>query len=74
MRNSSNQLCKAHKEKLINIILKHAPQAKIYLFGSRAREENHKGADIDLALDAGGAISRKIIWKIEEEIEDSTIP
>lgn len=63
-----------YKEELIAIIKKHIPQAKIYLFGSRARKTHHPGSDIDIALDAGIVLDRGIIGEIKEEIENSTIP
>lgn len=63
-----------YKTKMLEIIQLHLPTAKIYLYGSRARNENRKGSDIDIALDTGNVIDIKIMWKIEEAIEDSTIP
>ena len=63
-----------YKKKLISIISKHLPQAKIYLYGSRAREDSRQGSDIDLAVDAGEKINWGILCKITSEIDDSTIP
>ena len=41
------------QKKIVAIISALIPQAKIYLFGSRARGTNSEWADIDIALDAG---------------------
>lgn len=41
------------KKKIIDIISVLIPEAKIYLFGSRARGTQSKHSDIDIALDAG---------------------
>jgi predicted nucleotidyltransferase len=45
------------KEKIIKIIEIFFPDAKIYLFGSRARGDNTERSDIDIAIDAGRRIS-----------------
>lgn len=50
------------------------PECKVYLFGSRARNDNSLGADVDIALDAGFLIDSKIIYKIRDNIEESNIP
>ena len=63
-----------YKEKLIEIISKHLPEATIYLYGSRARGDQSKGSDVDLALDIGKPIDLSIISAIKEEIEESNIP
>ncbi len=62
------------KKKIILIIKKHIPDAKIYLFGSRARGKNSPGSDIDIALDAGEKIDRFFIGNINEDLEESNIP
>jgi len=58
------------KKKIIAIISALIPDAKIYLFGSRARGTNSNYSDIDLALDTGYKISNvdldelKTIFKV----------
>ena len=61
------------KETLIQVIHKHIPNCRIFLFGSRARETNHEGADYDIALDAGIKIPRKIMLDIDGDIHESDI-
>ncbi|MFH1643842.1 MAG: nucleotidyltransferase domain-containing protein [bacterium] len=63
-----------YKEILIDIITKYLPNSKIYLFGSRATQTHHEGSDIDLALDNKEKIELKIIFKIQDEIEQTSIP
>jgi uncharacterized protein len=63
-----------YREQIIEIIKKHLPEAKIYLFGSRSRGTNHPGSDIDIAVDTSHKIDRSIIHKIKDELEDTTIP
>jgi len=47
------------KEKIIAIISALVPQAKIYLFGSRARKTHSRSSDIDIAIDAGKLLPRR---------------
>ena len=48
------------KTKIIGIISALIPEAKIYLFGSRARETHGQWSDIDLALDAGKQVEPRL--------------
>ena len=41
------------KEQIIKVIEIFFPDAKIYLFGSRAKGTHHERSDIDIAIDAG---------------------
>jgi len=65
---------KEYKKTLLSIIQEFLPNCKVYLFGSRARQEHDEGADIDLALDNKKPIDLNIIYKIKNKIEESTIP
>ena len=44
------------KDKIIKIIEMFHPQAKIYLFGSRAKGNYTTTSDLDIAIDAGVAM------------------
>lgn len=63
-----------YKNELLAIIKKHLPNAKVYLYGSRARGTHNPGSDIDIAIDNQHKISWSILGDIKEEIEESTIP
>jgi predicted nucleotidyltransferase len=63
-----------YKTKLLQIIHKYIPGCVVYLFGSRATGRHQSGSDIDLALDAGGAIPLKTLLAIQNEIDETTIP
>ena len=52
----------------VAILKKHLNPARVYLFGSRAKEINHPHADFDIAADARKP-GTKIQKKIEDEIE-----
>lgn len=63
-----------YKKSLLEIILSILPNCKVYLFGSRARNEHSSGADVDIALDINKPIGRKKIALIQDKIEETTIP
>ena len=44
------------KDNIIKVIEIFYPNAKIYLFGSRARQDHNERSDIDIAIDAGEPI------------------
>ena len=71
---NKSKLTPKYKELLIQIIKKHLPNTKIYLFGSRARGTNTPGADIDISVDAGEKINIRTISKIKYNIEETSIP
>lgn len=62
------------KDKIIRIITALIPQAKIYLFGSRARGSASKWSDIDIALDAGKTIPLTAIDEIISIFQATNIP
>ena len=59
---------------IVTIITNKLPQAKVYLFGSRARGDHTPESDIDIAIDTGGKIDSSLLSQIKEEVEESTIP
>ncbi len=63
-----------YKKIIIDIVHKHIPTCKIYLFGSRARKTNREGADFDIALDDLVKIDHKKILLIMSDLEDSLLP
>ena len=63
-----------HKTELLNIIHKYLPNCKVLLFGSRARNQERAGSDIDLALDNGEKISWGTITKMLIDIDETTLP
>ena len=63
-----------YKKQILSIIHATLPKCKVYLFGSRARDEHDAGADIDIALDAGFTISAETLAFVDEKIKETTIP
>lgn len=62
--------------KLVQQILqKHLPvDAKVWVFGSRARKTAKKFSDLDLAIDTGKPLSLELLAKLAEEFEESALP
>lgn len=46
------------------------PDAKVYLFGSRARGDAQKFSDIDIAFDKGDKLDSKSFLELQEELEN----
>ena len=63
-----------YKKIIIFIIEKYAPHAKIIIYGSRARNDNREGSDIDIALDTGSKIDTLIMSQIIGALEESNLP
>lgn len=63
-----------YREIIVPIILKHFPNAKIILYGSRARKQDRQGSDIDVAIDIGKKIEGHTMAMIRGDIEESNLP
>lgn len=63
-----------HKNKIIALIKALLPEAKIYLFGSRARGTNAQWSDIDLALDNPQPVPRVQIGEINDIMAATNLP
>jgi len=53
-----------------NIIASYLPDARIFLFGSRAKGDAGETSDFDIAVDAGSKISLGVIARIKDEIDE----
>lgn len=69
-----NDSTKSYFELLAFIISKYLFNAKIILYGSRARGDSREGSDIDVAIDNGTPIEEPIMSAIIGEIEESNLP
>jgi predicted nucleotidyltransferase len=63
-----------YKNIIVPIVLKILPEAKIILYGSRARKQDSSGSDIDIALDCGKRIDDHKIDQIIEKLAESLLP
>lgn len=62
--------------KLKNLVLSllRDEKVKVVLFGSRARNDNNIGSDVDIGLLPYGEFDRRKIFLLKEKIEDLNIP
>ena len=74
MKTSNNTHLESYKQTILAIIEDVLPDCTVYLFGSRARQTNDEGADIDIALDMKQPIDHGKMSIIREKLEDSTMP
>lgn len=56
-----------------NCVKKFLPEAKIFIFGSRAKKTNHKFSDIDIAIQSS-EINSEILAQVKFELEESDLP
>lgn len=64
----------AYKAIILPIIIKYLPNSKVLLYGSRARQDDKPGSDIDIALDLGKKIDPTILSNIKGDLEESNLP
>lgn len=57
-----------------NSVNKYLPEAKIFIFGSRARETNKKFSDIDIAIKNPNKPDYKLLAMIRFDLEESELP
>ena len=62
------------QKKIIVLIAALIPEAKIYLFGSRARGRFAQWSDIDLALDAGKRLPNVVVDEVKSVLNNTNIP
>jgi hypothetical protein len=60
-------------EQAREIVLRGAP-ARVYLFGSRARHDQARSSDIDVAILPLAPLPPGLLSSIREELEESNIP
>jgi len=65
---------KATQDKIVNLIGVLIPDAKIYLFGSRARGTHSKWSDIDLALDTGMPLPNVRVDEVKSVFAATNMP
>ena len=66
---------KRHLDFILQVLQKNIPQAKFYIFGSRAKGNHKEYSDIDIAVKLGKeTLSADVLGKILIEFSDSTLP
>ncbi|MBX9830870.1 nucleotidyltransferase domain-containing protein [Candidatus Babeliales bacterium] len=63
-----------YHQNLIDLVTKHFPSCRLYLFGSRATQTNTPHSDIDLAIDCGQEIPSRDLSELTDAIDTLNIP
>jgi len=64
-----------HLVQVLAILKTHLPaNAKVYVFGSRAKNEAKQYSDLDLAIDLGQKLDFSLECKLKVDFEESLIP
>ena len=70
----SDGLKTEYKQAVLKAVQYHFRQARVILFGSRARGDFAAGADIDIAIDVGNPIDPGELVRLKATLENLTIP
>lgn len=62
-----------YQEQILRALEYHFPEAKVILFGSRARKTHAQGADVDIAVDCGNKIPIREITRARITLENLPI-
>ena len=64
-----------HRAQVLGIIRRRLPDARVWVYGSRARGRARRYSDLDLMLDAGGQpIPLNIMGDLDEDFDESNLP
>jgi predicted nucleotidyltransferase len=61
-------------EKLCGVFARYPQVSKAVLYGSRAKGNYKNGSDIDLTLRGGADLTRNVLYKILDDIDDLLLP
>lgn len=62
-----------HLKMLTDIFANYCPNAEIWAYGSRIKNEAHSGSDIDLIVKSFNS-DKKFLYELKELIQESNIP
>ena len=64
-----------HRVQVLDIIRRRLPDARVWVYGSRAKGRARRYSDLDLMLDAGGQpIPLNIMGDLDEDFDESNLP
>lgn len=64
------------EDNIKKIIFEHLSpkQYRVFVYGSRAAGRARKWSDYDIGIIGKKPVSQNILWKVEEELEESDLP
>ena len=64
-----------HRALALDIIRRRLPEARVWVYGSRAKGRARRYSDLDLMLDDGGRqISASVMGNLDEDFDESNLP
>ncbi len=63
-----------HRDEVRRILARHTPQARAYVFGSRAGGASKRFSDLDLALEIEGEFTIEALAKLRQAFSESDLP
>lgn len=64
-----------HRAQVLGIIRRRLPNARVWVYGSRAKGRARRYSDLDLMLDDHGqAIAGRIMGDLDEDFDESNLP
>ena len=63
-----------HREIVLEILRRRAPDCEVWIFGSRVKGKAKPHSDLDIALMAAAPLGNPLIWEIEEDFSESDLP
>ena len=68
-------LPEAHRNQVLEIIRARLPDARVWVYGSRAKGGARRYSDLDLMLDdCGREIPRSVMGNLDEDFDESSLP
>ena len=68
-------LAPEHRAQALDIIRRRLPDARIWVYGSRAKGRARRYSDLDLMLDDGGQpIPFRVMGDLDEDFDESNLP
>ncbi len=64
-----------HRSQVLDIIRRRLPEARVWVYGSRAKGRARRYSDLDLMLDdQGRPISAAVMGNLDEDFDESDLP
>lgn len=64
-----------HRAQVLDIIRRRLPEARVWVYGSRAKGRARRYSDLDLMLDDHGRpISASVMGNLDEDFDESDLP
>lgn len=67
-------LKKEHSDIVLDLLKRHIPAARVYVFGSRVKGSARLSSDLDLAIDSDEPLAPIDLAELEVDFSDSELP